>query len=401
MSRFKRSFLAPQQFYKSLYVNPLSYSVENNSQRTGAPVPGLHLCRGTSVVCDNAEVLKENKLPKHFQKFVEKDSEDLLRRQYGENGVTPPGAADKSPNLVVKELVSLRTKSTQTWVHSSESAETSDFLPPSTPNHRLHVWHDPDCDVAPASAWSTLANRTLLCRPLPLDVGCCTCYVLREHEAGEDSPTVYSLYTDEGQGRRDRRLAVARHRRRSGRSEFVVVQNSTGVLTKSEDGFFGSVRSNILGSRYFAWEQIKPSECNSRSCRQLLGVVTFEPTVTSFSGTFRVIQARIPKNHSIQMSNCAQHAGFGLTKDWGENMGNVHQLFSRKPSYNRETKRYELDFRDRSKQGSKIKASVKNFQLIMEETGKQVVLLFGKVGKSKYIMEYRYENCHPCQQSIK
>eukprot|EP00249_Psilotum_nudum_P010558 c22614_g1_i2 orf=218-559(+) len=90
------------------------------------------------------------------------------------------------------------------------------------------------------------------------------------------------------------------------------------------------------------------------------------------------------------MSNCAQHAGFGLTKDWGENMGNVHQLFSRKPSYNRETKRYELDFRDRSKQGSKIKASVKNFQLIMEETGKQVVLLFGKVGKSKYIMEYRF-----------
>ncbi|KAM0893331.1 hypothetical protein ACQ4PT_025162 [Festuca glaucescens] len=136
------------------------------------------------------------------------------------------------------------------------------------------------------------ANRALLCRPLPLDVGRCTCVV-------------------EGQGRQDRKLAVARHRRRRGRSEFILAQNQDGVFCSSDKNFLGTLGANLVGSKYHIWGQM--------------------------------------------------------------------------------TKRYELDFRERvGRMGYKVQTSVKNFQMTLEENGRQTLLQLGRVGKSKYIMDFRY-----------
>ncbi|KAL8117756.1 hypothetical protein AgCh_015589 [Apium graveolens] len=41
----------------------------------------------------------------------------------------------------------------------------------------LKIWDYSDSESAPASSWSTIPNRTLLCRPLPVDIGRCTCVV--------------------------------------------------------------------------------------------------------------------------------------------------------------------------------------------------------------------------------
>ncbi|PSS33509.1 Tubby-like protein [Actinidia chinensis var. chinensis] len=77
-------------------------------------------------------------------------------------------------------------------------------------------------------------------------------------------------------------------------------------------------------------------------------------------------------------------------KDWEAKMDKIHQLFSRTPHYNSISKQHELDFRDRSRSGLRIQSSVKNFQLVLENNGKQTILQLGRVGKAKSVMDYRY-----------
>ncbi|EAZ21964.1 hypothetical protein OsJ_05617 [Oryza sativa Japonica Group] len=225
----------------------------------------------------------------------------------------------------------------------------------------------------------------------------------REEEEEGSSPAVALVAgLQEGQGRQDRKLAVARHRRRRGRSEFVVAQNLDGIFCTSDKNFLGTLSSNLVGSRYRIWGQgNRVDEIKSQS-KRLLGVVAFAPTVTTLTGSFRSMRAWIPKNQSIHLknSNSAQASEFpvveiqhisGLPKDWQEKKIKADQLCSRSPFYNNMTKRYELDFRERAgRMGYKVQPSVKNFQMTLEEKGRQTILQLGRIGKSKYIMDFRY-----------
>ncbi|KAK7245402.1 hypothetical protein RIF29_40244 [Crotalaria pallida] len=90
-----------------------------------------------------------------------------------------------------------------------------------------------------------------------------------------------------------------------------------------------------------------------------------------------------------EAGNEAQHIR-GLPMDWEGKLDKVHQLFSRAPLYNKISKQFELDFRDKGRAELKIQTSIKNFQLTLEENGRQTVLQLGRVGKSKFVMDYRY-----------
>ncbi|KAL5212038.1 hypothetical protein ABZP36_022885 [Zizania latifolia] len=242
------------------------------------------------------------------------------------------------------------------------------LLPPSSSSYE--AWDLSDNEAAPASSWAILPNRALLCRPLPLDVGRCTCVIAKEAAAGARGVALYSLYTNEGQGRQDRKLAVARHRRRRGRSEFVVAQNQDGIFCSSDKNFLGKLGANIVGSRYQIWGRgNRVDEIKSQS-KRLLGVVAFAPTITTLTGSFRSMRAWIPKNQSMQLKNSnsaeIQHIG-GLPKDWQGKKIKADTLCSRSPFYNNMTKRYELDFRERAgRMGYRVQASVKNFQMTLE-----------------------------------
>ncbi|RLM79513.1 tubby-like protein 4 [Panicum miliaceum] len=268
-----------------------------------------------------------------------------------------------------------------------------ELLPP--PSSSYEAWDLSDSESAPASSWATLPNRALLCRPLLQDVGRCTCVIAREAAAGARGVALYSLYTNEGQGRQDRKLAVARHRRRRGRSEFIVAQNQDDIFCTSDDkNFLGTVAANLVGSKYQILGQGNRLDEMKSHSKRLLGVVAFAPTITTLTGSYRSMRAWIPKNQSMQLktNNSAQiqHIS-GLPKDWQEKKSRADQLCSRAPFYNHMTKRYELDFRERAgRMGYKVQTSVKNFQMTLEENGRQTVLQLGRVGKSKYIMDFRY-----------
>ncbi|KAF7843173.1 tubby-like protein 8 [Senna tora] len=256
----------------------------------------------------------------------------------------------------------------------------------------LNVWDFSDSEAAPASSWSTLPNKSLICRPLPVDIGRCTCVIVKETKPeGLSGGTVFSLYTYEGQGRQNRKLAVAYHKRQNGRSQFIVAQNIKGLLSKSDDTFLGTVTANLMGSKYQIWDQGCCHNSHDKQLQPPLGVVKFIPTVATCTGSCRGMRAYIPKHQSMSLKNTTQVKHIkGLPMDWEGKLDKVHQLFSRVPLYNKISKQFELDFRDKGRAELRIQRSVKNFQLTLGENGRQTILQLGRVGKSQFVMDYRY-----------
>ncbi|KAH0450195.1 hypothetical protein IEQ34_020887 [Dendrobium chrysotoxum] len=304
-------------------------------------------------------------------------------------GKKVPSTTEKSQ----QSKITLKPSSLQLCIRLNEPEsflETSkpwDPLPSSS-----DIWDFSDTDAAPASSWSALPNRSLLLRPLPLDVGRCTCIISKELM---DGISCYVLYTNEGHGRQDRKLVVARHtRKRNGRSEFIIAQNFKGIFCSSDESFLGTITSNLMGSKYQIWQQGRKLD-SMKSQSFLLGVVAFVPTITTLAGSFRSMRVCIPKQKSMQTKTTnkttqIQHIN-GLPNDWEEKKNIADQLFSRVPYYNNITKRYELDFREKTgRTSSRIQTSAKNFQLTMEKNERQTVLQLGRVEKSKYVIDYRY-----------
>ncbi|XP_071725350.1 tubby-like protein 4 [Rutidosis leptorrhynchoides] len=131
-----------------------------------------------------------------------------------------------------------------------------------------------------------------------------------------------------GQGREDRKLAVAYHKRRNGKSEFIIAQSTKGILCNADESFIGTLTSNLMGSKFNIWNQGK-SLTNQPS--SLLAVVRFMPTVVTCTGSHRSMKVRLIG---------------GLPDDWEGKMDKIYKLSSRTPSYNNLSKQYELDFRD-------------------------------------------------------
>ncbi|PWA81770.1 Tubby, C-terminal [Artemisia annua] len=99
--------------------------------------------------------------------------------------------------------------------------------------------------------------------------------VCRETEDGSDEEAVKGEYYNaknskkkgrkkearqatrqEGQGRQNRKLGVAYHRRYNGRSEFIIAQNTKGIICGEDDSYVGSVTANLMGSKYHIWDQV-------------------------------------------------------------------------------------------------------------------------------------------------
>ncbi|KAF8064807.1 hypothetical protein N665_1166s0019 [Sinapis alba] len=256
----------------------------------------------------------------------------------------------------------------------------------------LKVWEFSDSEAAPASSWSTLPNRALLCKTLPLDVGRCTCLIVKEQSPeGLRDGSVYSLYTHEGRGRKDRKLAVAYHRRRNGKSVFRVAQNIKGLLCSSDESYVGSMTANLMGSKYYIWDKGVRLGSVGKMVKPLLSVVIFTPTIATWTGSYRRMRALLPKQEPVQKNNNKQvQQVCKLPLDWLENKDQVQKLCSRIPHYNKISKQHELDFRDRGRTSLKIQSSVKNFQLTLMENPRQTILQMGRVDKAKYVIDFRY-----------
>ncbi|KAK2976600.1 hypothetical protein RJ640_021402 [Escallonia rubra] len=259
MSNFKRCTMPRQASYNSLYVNPLTELKHNRScsdggSTTDAAAFGISMCRNPVMGSDN----KENTVPNRGKYSGNVDKENVVPNK---------GSAKQLPNLKsnLKHRI-LKPSSLQLCMQINEpdlSLRSKIWDPIDSDNtNSANIWDYSDSEAAPASSWSTLPNRYLLCRPLPPDIGRCTCVIVKEASPkGLSGGTLYALYTNEGQGRQNRKLAVAHHKRHNGRSEFTVAQNTKGVLCSSDDSFVGSLTANLMGSKYHIWDQVESCSC--------------------------------------------------------------------------------------------------------------------------------------------
>uniref|UniRef100_A0A7N0TFL7 Tubby C-terminal domain-containing protein n=1 Tax=Kalanchoe fedtschenkoi TaxID=63787 RepID=A0A7N0TFL7_KALFE len=365
----------------------------NSSSRTRNPLATLNLNNHnrSSSEGDPRQHRTRNTLRLHLSRDLDKENTACPDNNPSKHDVQPenPAKVPANPGVSTFDKVALKPTSLQLCMLSTEPDSTFG-ADPIDHSGAANVWDHSDSEAAPASSWSNLPNRTLLSRPLPVDVGRCTCVILKEKLAPGGS--VYSLYTNEGKGRQDRKLAIACHKRKNGRSVFIVAQNVKGILSSSDDNFLGTVTSNLVGSKYHIWDQGVRSNSLPNKSNQLQGVVAVAPTISTWAGSYRSMKTWITKHQSIHQKSLtqaqAQHST-GLLKEWDTEADKVQQLFSRPPHYNNITKQYELDFRDRGRPGLRIQKSVKNFQLASETTGRQTSLQLGRVGKSKYVMDYR------------
>ncbi|KAJ0075434.1 hypothetical protein Patl1_34827 [Pistacia atlantica] len=370
MTGFKKLTVPRQSSYNSLYVNPLTESRHSRCCSEGGG-------EGVNTFSDD----KENAVPNKKENVASDDKENA------------------APLTNAKQFSALKSLSTK--MNEPDKAfglrlwEANDSEHSTEHSSSLKIWDFSDSEAAPASSWSTLPNRALLCRPLPLDIGRCTCVIVKEAcPRGLKGVPLFSLYTNEGQGRQNRKLAVAYHKRRNGKSQFTIAQNTRGIKSKTDDSFIGTVTANLMGSKYHIRDQAVSQ--STGSLIQFLPL--FVPTITTLTGSYRSMRAYIPKHQSMLLKSTThissadskvQHIN-GLPKDWEGKLDKVHKLSSRIPQYNNISKQYELDYRDRGRAGLRIQSSVKNFQLTLEEDGRQTILQLGRVGKSKYVMDFRY-----------
>lgn len=97
--------------------------------------------------------------------------------------------------------------------------------------------------------------------PVPASISC----------AGKSQSFLFGEF-QEGQGRQDRKLAVARHRRRRGRSEFILAQNQDGIFCTADKNFLGTMNANLVGSKYQIWGQGNGVDELKSQSKRLLGV---------------------------------------------------------------------------------------------------------------------------------
>ncbi|GAB2293108.1 hypothetical protein Dimus_027321 [Dionaea muscipula] len=317
----------------------------------------------------------------------EEDKENLVPSNSGSGS----DVKLKEKRLFLKERRALKPSSLQLCMQLDDPGSVfRSKVWGSEGSNSVNIWDHSDSEAAPASSWFTLPNRTLLCKPLPVDIGRCTCIIVKEASTKEfGGGTLYSLYTSEGQGRQNRKLAVAYHKRHNGHSKFFIAQNLKGTSFKSDDSFRCSLTANLMGSKYYIWDQDSLPSSHSNHSKKLQALVAFMPTISTWTGSHRSMRVWIPKKQPLkQRSSKPKHVN-GLYKGREGKVENCYLLHSRVPQYNKVSKQYELDFRETGRGGLRIQSSVKNFQL-MDEKGRQILLQMGRVEKSKYLVDYRY-----------
>jgi hypothetical protein len=148
-----------------------------------------------------------------------------------------------------------------------------------------------------------LFRSALVSRPVPQDVGTVLCYIVREKDS------LFRLYTQQGTGRPDRLLLIAREQKRGGKTEFTMATTLAGIKSREpEDGFVGTVQGNVMGTRFGVYDSgVRDDQRGEEPPgeRRLLGVTTFQGSAKKLSGDYRRMTVAVPKPVLVILSEAA------------------------------------------------------------------------------------------------
>ncbi|XP_070499516.1 protein king tubby 1 isoform X2 [Chironomus tepperi] len=200
---------------------------------------------------------------------------------------------------------------------------------------------------------------------------------------------IYYLHLERDTGKKVFLLA-GRKRKKSKTSNYVISCDPTD-LSRQTDGYVGKLRSNVLGTTFFMYDNGSKNNKGEASPRLDLGIVIYDTNILGFKGP-RSMTVLIPglddsdERVKILSSDDSQQ---GILDSWKtKNMDSLVELRNKTPVWSSDTQSYVLNFH-----GRVTKASVKNFQLIHESDPEYIVMQFGRTADDVFTMDFRYPLC--------
>mmetsp|Transcript_35519 Transcript_35519/g.111101 ORF Transcript_35519/g.111101 Transcript_35519/m.111101 type:complete len:446 (+) Transcript_35519:95-1432(+) len=211
------------------------------------------------------------------------------------------------------------------------------------------------------------------------------CYIKRLRSGFQKLWPSYVLYSQDP----DKFLLSGRRRKKNKQSTYLISTDEKDLARKS-DSYTGKVKSNFVGTEFTIYDNGKnPTRKKEEAeVRVELGVVQYDRNVLGSNGP-RKMQVWLPKTsksgerEKIQPTSVEDKMSSKISKEH-----NYIRLVNKTPRWNENLGAFCLNF-----QGRVTVASVKNFQLVDENSPDRVVLQFGKCSEDIFTMDYSYPLC--------
>lgn len=154
--------------------------------------------------------------------------------------------------------------------------------------------------------------------------------------------------------------------------------------------FMGKVRANFIGTSFYVYDDgLNPSKASSsHDTRRELAYATYAPNVMGTKGPRKmkiVVPAVDPDTNEAVLFKPMQKSESMSTRIEGMSKNCIY-LVNKRPKWSESVGAYVLNFH-----GRVTMASVKNFQLVRHDDEDEVVVLqFGRIGKNKFTMDFRW-----------
>ena len=159
-------------------------------------------------------------------------------------------------------------------------------------------------------------------------------------------------------------------------------------VKKMSDAVLGKVRSNFMGTEFIIYDDGKnPKDKDIRGeneVRRELGAVTYAANVQGNGPRRMQVVVPNPQDPTDFIDTPDGHDSIFTRLKEGSTDGVVHG-YNKPPSYDSERGCFTINFNGRVKM-----ASVKNFQLVHEESTDHIMLQFGRIAKDTFNVDIRY-----------
>jgi tubby-related protein 1 len=184
-------------------------------------------------------------------------------------------------------------------------------------------------------------------------------------------------------------LMSAKKRANNKTSNYLVSYNKNEVK-KNSPYCLGKVRSNFLGTEFNIYDHgLNPNKSRDiEKLRANLGVVLYESNLLSAKGP-RKMRVLTPEweegaDEPYQFKPLSTREGILSNFKCGKKNG-VKEFFNKNPTWNEQLQAFVLNFNGRVE-----KPSVKNFQMIDEQSDKRIYLQFGRVTNDTFNMDFEW-----------
>jgi len=265
---------------------------------------------------------------------------------------------------------------------------TGRMAPGSASNHTTDKKAEPE-DVVPHN-FDFSDMRKFNMTPPPRTAGTVQCYIERKKSGMKKWAPEYYLHLKDGQ----RFLLVAKKRTVNRTSNYSVACNQSGLTSRKSTSFLGKVRSNFVGTEFTAYDAgVNPKDTDQGSyagvdIRKEYALMQYASNVLGSKGPrkMKVVVPAVNKktNKAIVFKPSRKSEGLQSRVNQG-NAADSFYLMNKPPRWSEHVGAYVLNFN-----GRVTMASVKNFQLVSPDDHDTIILQFGRTGKNKFTIDYRW-----------